>query len=43
MHTCDIYCVETICGSIFGDYSVTFFVCTFRKVLFTVVKMLKFL
>jgi hypothetical protein len=25
MHMCDICCVESICGSIFGDYSVIFF------------------
>jgi hypothetical protein len=43
MHMCDICCVETICGSIFGDYRVIFYVCTFRTVLFTVVIMLKFL
>jgi hypothetical protein len=43
MHMCDIYCVKTICGSIFGEYNVTFYVCTFRKVLFTAVIMLKFL
>lgn len=43
MHMCDICCVETICGSIFGDYSVTFSICTFRKVLLTAVIMLKFL
>jgi hypothetical protein len=43
MHICDIYCVKTICDSIFGDYSVTFSVSTFRKVMFTAVIMLKFL
>jgi hypothetical protein len=43
MHMCDICCVETICGSIFGDSSVILFVCTFRTVIFTVVILLKFL
>jgi hypothetical protein len=43
MDMCDICCVETICGSIFEDYSVIFSVCTFSQVLFTAVIMLKFL
>jgi hypothetical protein len=41
MHICDICCVETICGSIFGDYRLIFYVCTFRQVMFTAVIMLK--
>jgi hypothetical protein len=40
---CDICYVETICGSIFGDSSVIFPVCTFTTVLFTADIMLKFL
>jgi hypothetical protein len=43
MHMYDIYCVGNSCGDIIGDYSMIFSVCTFRKVLFDAVIMLKFL